>query len=68
MMPRGQPGRPAVVPQDRAALVALFREIGALHLHLSPRHGATGRADFWALVHNRTRVCGTERCAWIKLR
>ena len=67
--PRGGPGRPAhknpvLTPEDRASLVALFREIGAIHMHL---HRMT-HTNRWLLAVTTSRLCGTERCAWIKLR
>lgn len=63
--PVGRPPGP-VVPQTKAGLIRLFRETGALHLHLKDTY-LSGRHARWGLVMNRTRVCGTERCAWIKL-
>lgn len=65
--PRGGPGRPAgsiLTPQDRAGLIALFREHGAIHIHRQPLK----YSERWVLTVTNTKLCGTERCAWIKLR
>ena len=53
-----------LTPQDQAGLIALFREHGAIHMHRQPLK----YSERWLLTVTTTKLCGTERCAWIKLR